>query len=522
MESQNSHFTYLNAIRDSETALYEALWHACSGPLVTVPRAGERAFYFPQGHLEQVEAFTNQVIDLPRCDLPSKILCRVINVQLKADPETDEVLAQVTLLPEINQEENDAEMEPPLPPLPEFLVHSFCKTLTALDTSLHGGFSVPMRFADQCLPQLDMSRQPPSQDLIARDLLGNQWRFTHIYRGQPRRHLLTSGWKDFVSSKRLGAGDAFVFLRGENGELCVGVRRAMKPRSNVSASISIPDMYLAVLATAWEALARRTMFTISYKPRTSPAEFIIPIDQYMNSVKNNYTIGMRFQMKINWEGCPEQSGTIVGIEDADPIKWPGSKWRCLKVRWDGTCSTTPPERVSPWKIELALTYPILSPLPMPWPESNMVPLSPDSSVLTQEGSLRVTIQPPQGSGFSRVSQCHKISTFGDNFAKMNEPTTAEDSVMQPLFVHEKKFDMVSASMSNEPTNTEYLLNSGSSNSDSWCCCPLFVDETLATANSTRKQLLDQEEKHSLLVSPRSLMPPALPAQLADTFGRIFI
>jgi hypothetical protein len=34
--------------------LYEELWHACAGPLVTVPRVGERVFYFPQGHMEQV------------------------------------------------------------------------------------------------------------------------------------------------------------------------------------------------------------------------------------------------------------------------------------------------------------------------------------------------------------------------------------------------------------------------------------------------------------------------------------
>lgn len=39
---------------DSEDALYKELWHACAGPLVTVPRVGERVFYFPQGHLEQV------------------------------------------------------------------------------------------------------------------------------------------------------------------------------------------------------------------------------------------------------------------------------------------------------------------------------------------------------------------------------------------------------------------------------------------------------------------------------------
>lgn len=39
---------------DSEDALYKELWHACAGPLVTVPSVGERVFYFPQGHLEQV------------------------------------------------------------------------------------------------------------------------------------------------------------------------------------------------------------------------------------------------------------------------------------------------------------------------------------------------------------------------------------------------------------------------------------------------------------------------------------
>lgn len=33
------------------------------------------------------------------------------------------------------------------------------------------------------------------------------------FSGQPRRHLLTTGWSTFVTSKRLVAGDAFVFLR---------------------------------------------------------------------------------------------------------------------------------------------------------------------------------------------------------------------------------------------------------------------------------------------------------------------
>lgn len=34
--------------------LYAELWKACAGPLVEVPRRGERVYYFPQGHVEQV------------------------------------------------------------------------------------------------------------------------------------------------------------------------------------------------------------------------------------------------------------------------------------------------------------------------------------------------------------------------------------------------------------------------------------------------------------------------------------
>ena len=42
----------------SGDVLYKELWHACAGPLVTLPRENERVYYFPQGHMEQVqEAF---------------------------------------------------------------------------------------------------------------------------------------------------------------------------------------------------------------------------------------------------------------------------------------------------------------------------------------------------------------------------------------------------------------------------------------------------------------------------------
>ncbi|KAF9592938.1 hypothetical protein IFM89_019143, partial [Coptis chinensis] len=100
-----------------------------------------------------------------------------------AEPDTDEVFAQVTLLPE-NQDENSMEKEASPPPPIRPHVHSFCKTLTASDTSTHGGFSVLRRHADECLPPLDMGRQPPTQELVAKDLHGMEWRFRHIFRGQ--------------------------------------------------------------------------------------------------------------------------------------------------------------------------------------------------------------------------------------------------------------------------------------------------------------------------------------------------
>ncbi|KAF6175375.1 hypothetical protein GIB67_009069 [Kingdonia uniflora] len=52
----------------------------------------------------EVEASTNQVAvkQMPIYQLPSKILCRVVDVQLKAEADTDEVFAQVTMLPESN------------------------------------------------------------------------------------------------------------------------------------------------------------------------------------------------------------------------------------------------------------------------------------------------------------------------------------------------------------------------------------------------------------------------------------
>ncbi|KAF8051643.1 hypothetical protein N665_1687s0009 [Sinapis alba] len=339
--------------RSYNDELYTELWKACAGPLVEVPLAGERVFYFPQGHMEQLVASTNQGIEseeIPDFKLPPKILCRVLSVMLKAEHETDEVYAQITLKPEEDQSELIS-LDPPIVEPTKQMFHSFVKILTASDTSTHGGFSVLRKHATECLPSLDMSQATPTQELVTRDLHAFEWRFKHIFRGQPRRHLLTTGWSTFVSSKRLVAGDAFVFLRGENGDLRVGVRRLARHQSTMPTSvISSQSMHLGVLATASHAVITKTIFLVFYKPRIS--QFIVGVNKYMEAMKHGFSLGTRFRMRFEGEESPERmfTGTIVGIGDISS-QWPASKWRSLQVQWDEPTTVQRPDRVSPWEIE---------------------------------------------------------------------------------------------------------------------------------------------------------------------------
>eukprot|EP00268_Persea_americana_P031636 TRINITY_DN30857_c1_g1_i2.p1 TRINITY_DN30857_c1_g1~~TRINITY_DN30857_c1_g1_i2.p1 ORF type:complete len:798 (+),score=174.90 TRINITY_DN30857_c1_g1_i2:46-2439(+) len=424
--------------KDKKDYLKEALWSACAGPFVTVPQAGEKVFYFPQGHVEQIAAYSNQDVDnlqMPVYNLPPIILCRVVNLELKAEYDTDEVFAHFTLLPlrEEKKSENtkDLQAESPRP-----RVYSFCKTLTASDTSTHGGFSVLKRHADECLPPLDMSQQPPMQELVAKDLHGLEWRFRHIYRGQPKRHLLTSGWSTFVSSKKLVAGDTFVFLRGESGELRVGVRRAIRHRHNVSASvISSESMQIGILATVSHAIATGSMFTVFYRPRASPMEFIVPYDQYMDTLKKNYSIGMRFRMRFEGEEGADKRfmGTIIGLEDVDPVKWPGSRWRYLKVQWDESSPIMLSDRVCPWKIQpSASSTSIHSSLVSRWkkPRADHLPSSPDLSTVGRDDSqaflkdAMVSAQAPHSS--AGVLQGQEVEASGKLSSNCSDPANAHN------------------------------------------------------------------------------------------------
>ncbi|XP_072977544.1 auxin response factor 19-like [Typha angustifolia] len=347
-----------NGCEAERKTINSELWHACAGPLVTLPPVGSLVVYFPQGHSEQVAASMQKDIDahIPNYpNLPSKLICLLHNVTLHADPETDEVYAQMTLQP-VNTYDKEALQASELAlkqsrPQTEF----FCKTLTASDTSTHGGFSVPRRAAEKIFPSLDFSMQPPAQELQARDLHDNIWTFRHIYRGQPKRHLLTTGWSLFVSGKRLFAGDSVLFIRDEKQQLLLGIRRANRQPTNISSSVLSSDsMHIGILAAAAHAAANHSPFTVFYNPRASPSEFVIPFAKYQKAVYGNQiSLGMRFRMMFETEesGTRRYMGTITGISDLDPVRWKNSQWRNLQVGWDESAAGERRNRVSIWEIE---------------------------------------------------------------------------------------------------------------------------------------------------------------------------
>ncbi|KAL2488851.1 Auxin response factor 4 [Forsythia ovata] len=349
-------------------SIYMELWHACAGPLTTLPKKGNLVVYFPQGHLEQVASR-----DMSNFDLPSQIFCRVLDVQLLANRENDEVYTQLTLLPLpelIGAKLDDKEIErlgvhedgDGVTPA-KSTSHMFCKTLTASDTSTHGGFSVPRRAAEDCFPPLDYKEQRPSQELIAKDLHGVEWKFRHIYRGQPRRHLLTTGWSIFVSQKNLVSGDAVLFLRGEGGELRLGIRRAARPRNGLPDSIiKNQNTYPNVLSSVANALSSKSAFHVFYSPRASHADFVVPYQKYVKSTANQLPVGTRFKMRFDLDDSPERRfcGVVTGVDDMDPYRWPNSKWRCLMVQWDEDIMSNHQDRVSPWDIDFSVPFPHLS------------------------------------------------------------------------------------------------------------------------------------------------------------------
>lgn len=77
---------------------YLELWHACAGPLTSLPKKGNVVVYFPQGHLEQAASFSPFTpMEMATYDLQPQIFCRVVNVQLLVSTELSEPSSKIDL-----------------------------------------------------------------------------------------------------------------------------------------------------------------------------------------------------------------------------------------------------------------------------------------------------------------------------------------------------------------------------------------------------------------------------------------
>nr|ARR29292.1 auxin response factor 10 [Cyrtomium guizhouense] len=389
------------------------LWHACAGAMVHMPHVGASVIYFPQGHAEHAASLPEFP---PSLAITCTVLCRVLSVKFLADTETDEVYARICLQPDPLGDLDPHEGSPASPTLPDKSA-SFAKTLTQSDANNGGGFSVPRYCAETIFPRLDYSQDPPVQIVLAKDVHGIVWKFRHIYRGTPRRHLLTTGWSNFVNQKKLVAGDAIVFLRNAAGELCVGVRRSTRgtttsvntslwhltaaAASNPASSswkFKPPDNsfdFLGASPTEASTRALRSssdtvgtanfarnrarvtakdvieaaslaatgqVFEVVYYPRITISEFCVKAHAVKASLQLNWAPGMRFKMAVETEDASRISwfmGTISKVQEADPSSWPKSPWKMLQVMWDEPEMLQGIGRVSPWQVEL------VSPMQLP-------------------------------------------------------------------------------------------------------------------------------------------------------------
>ncbi|XVE79768.1 hypothetical protein DITRI_Ditri14bG0083100 [Diplodiscus trichospermus] len=393
-------------MKEVEKSLDPQLWHACAGSMVQIPPVNSKVFYFPQGHAEH----SFSAVDFSSApQIPALVLCGVASVKFMADADTDEVYAKIMLVPLPNSERDlddgavlgggsngSDNVEKPA---------SFAKTLTQSDANNGGGFSVPRYCAETIFPRLDYTADPPVQTVIAKDVHGEIWKFRHIYRGTPRRHLLTTGWSTFVNQKKLVAGDSIVFLRAENGDLYVGIRRAKRgigngpesggtpawnsglgngncgPYGGFSAFLREDESKIirngnlgcgnlrgkgkvrpeAVLEAVTLAAGGQP-FEVVYYPRASTPEFCVKASAVRAAMRIPWCSGMRFKMAFETEDSSRISwfmGTISSVQVADPIRWPNSPWRLLQVTWDEPDLLQNVKRVSPWLVELVSNMPAI-------------------------------------------------------------------------------------------------------------------------------------------------------------------
>ncbi|XP_052202812.1 auxin response factor 17-like [Diospyros lotus] len=352
------------------------VWKACAGVGITVPEVGSKVYYFPQGHAEHCHSPVTFIS--PLVFSRPVITCRVDCVFKFASCLTDEVYVTYQLTPiaptggiHLPEERPDGGGEE------EEEVVWFGKVLTISDTNIGGVFSVPRFCAESIFPPVDSSENPPVQTLAIKDVHNVVWEFRHIYRGMPRRHLLTTGWSKFVNKKRLTYGDTVLFMKKPTtGELFVGVKRLSRregpgagwewnspagPVTVCSRRGGTGRLSVESVAEAAELAAKGMPFQVVYFPRVGSLAFVVEAEKVEKSLTMFWAAGVRIQMPVEHEDCSKVTwfqGTVSKPYVSEAGPWFPSPWRMLQVTWDRS-GVLQNVRVNPWEVKLVPPKPSL-------------------------------------------------------------------------------------------------------------------------------------------------------------------
>ncbi|KAL0391698.1 UNVERIFIED_CONTAM: Auxin response factor 17 [Sesamum radiatum] len=301
-----------------------AIWRAVVGSSVQVPSLNSYVYYFPEGHLEHTSSSAsiyNYNFALPRPFIP----CQVLSIRFLSDHPSDQAFVRILLQP--------------LQPLGPRPMNNDDDDNTRTDV-------------------LDFAADPPVQNLTLKDTHNNAWEFRHIYRGTPRRHLLTTGWSKFVNAKRLVAGDTVVFMKKKStNELFVGIRRASRVGGNEG-----QDGGEALEAI--QKAARGMAFEVVYCPKAGCPDFVVKAEKVKDALRICWRQGMRVRMGVETDDSSRMTwfqGTIAATTSAGTGPWYGSPWRMLQVTWDEPESLQNVNRVNPWQVEYIPATPLFDP-----------------------------------------------------------------------------------------------------------------------------------------------------------------
>ncbi|KAH7680936.1 Auxin response factor domain-containing protein [Dioscorea alata] len=350
--------------------LDRSIWLAFAGITNKIPAVGSKVYYFPEGHAEQ------SFPPMKTAEIPvrkTRIRALLSDVSFHADPESDEVFARMTLDPRVPvcgllDRERRKKEEEELQDYGGVVSHS--KVLTLSDSNNGGGFSVPKDCATFVFPQLDLKEDMPVQSVTVRDLQGNVLNFRHVFRGSPRRHLLTTNWSKFVNSKNIIAGDKIIFARDRSGDLYVGFRRSVKPMAIASEALVRTNrgfwrygkgrVPIESVKKAMNLAEMGLPFEVVYYPRAGLQNFVVEVEAVDKALMVGWAPGMKVKAGVEIEdgSLDWYKGTVLELNQPESSLWQ-SPWRKIKIEWEepGKEKLKHLENASPWQVVLVMDTP---------------------------------------------------------------------------------------------------------------------------------------------------------------------